>query len=101
MTTDDQSDTVSNAQSGVLRAIWHGVLHDDIVSHTSRSLPASTGRAMHFKHLLVLGTVLSLLSAYPAHAQPRLRDGVRDGVGLVMVPRILISGGGGGDERVP
>ena len=53
--------------------------------------------AMHLKHVLLLGTVLSLLSAYPAHAQPRGRDGI----GLTMVPRILISGGHSGDPRVP
>src|SRR5262249_21375596 len=51
---------------------------------------------MHLKHLL-LGTVLSLLSAYPAHAQPGGRQG--DGVPLIMDPRILITGSN--DARVP
>jgi hypothetical protein len=51
---------------------------------------------MHLKHL-GLGVALSLVSAYPAQAQPR---GV-DGVALTKVPRILISVGQSGDARVP
>src|SRR5437016_9925091 len=68
-----------------------------MVSYTSGSLSASTGRAMRLKHLPLLGIVLGLLSAYPAHAQPR---GI-DGVPLTKVPRILISVGHSGDARVP
>jgi hypothetical protein len=51
---------------------------------------------MHLKHL-VFGAIFSVLSAYPAHAQPR---GI-DGIPLTKVPRILISVGQRGDARVP
>ena len=47
------------------------------------------------QHLL-LGAALSLLSAYPAQAQP---SGF--GVPLTKVPRVLISVGQSGDARVP
>jgi hypothetical protein len=56
-------------------------------------------KSSRLKLLLLLGA--GLLSADPAHAQPRVRDGVPDGAGLVIVPRILISGGHSGDPRVP
>jgi len=45
---------------------------------------------MRLAHLFLLGAILSLLSAYPAHAQ-----------GLNKAPRVLISGGHSGDPRVP
>jgi hypothetical protein len=51
---------------------------------------------MHFKQL-VLGAVLSFVSADSAQAQPRGLDGVA----LTKVPRILISVGQSGDARVP
>src|SRR5215813_2710107 len=50
---------------------------------------------MNLKHLVVLATILSLLSAYPAQAQPHRGDGVP----LPMLPRILITGSS--DARVP
>lgn len=57
---------------------------------------------MPLKHFLVgaaliVGAVLGLLAACPAHAQPR---GV-DGVPMTKVPRVLISVGQSGDARVP
>jgi hypothetical protein len=65
------------------------------MTRIARALVHPRVRAKHLKHLL-LGAALSLLSAYPAQAQP---SGF--GVPLTKVPRVLISVGQSGDARVP